>query len=85
MAYISAFFLVFVFAGRRRMARRFYPTPCEMNVKRGSNRPSSLQKTKEKLKNPQQPNTQAPESQEGLKPKSSIIMAHISGQNLKKG
>jgi hypothetical protein len=26
-----------------------------------------LQKTKEKLKNPQQPDTQAPESQEGLK------------------
>jgi hypothetical protein len=26
----------FVFAERRRMARRFYPTPREMNVKRGS-------------------------------------------------
>jgi len=32
-----------------------------------SSRPPNLQKTKEKLKNPQQPNTQAPESQEGLK------------------
>ena len=30
-------------------------------------RPPNLQKTEEKLKNPQQPNTQAPESQEGLK------------------
>ena len=32
-----------------------------------SSRPPNLQKTKEKLKNPQQPNTQALESQEGLK------------------
>ena len=31
-------------------------------------RPPNLQKTKEKLKNPQQPNTQVLESQEGLKP-----------------
>jgi hypothetical protein len=38
-----------------------------MNVKRSSSRPPKRQKTKEKLKNPQQPNTQAPESQEGLK------------------
>jgi hypothetical protein len=45
MAYLFAFFLVFVFAGRRRMARRFYPTPCEMNVKR------SLKPTAEKTKN----------------------------------
>ena len=29
------FFLVFAFAARRRMAPRLYPTPCEMNVKRG--------------------------------------------------
>jgi hypothetical protein len=36
MAYFSAFFLVFVFTARRRMAHRFYPTPCGMNVKRGS-------------------------------------------------
>jgi len=36
MAYLSRFFLVFAFAGRRRMASRFHPTPCEMNVKRGS-------------------------------------------------
>jgi hypothetical protein len=35
MARLSAFFLVFVFAGRRRMASRFHPTLCEMNVKRG--------------------------------------------------
>jgi hypothetical protein len=32
-----------------------------------SSRPPNLQKTKERLKNPQQPSTQAPESQEGLK------------------
>jgi len=30
MAFFSAFFLVFVFARRRRMASRFHPTPCEM-------------------------------------------------------
>jgi len=40
-----AFFLVFVSSGRRRMASRFYPTPCEMNVKRG------LKPTAEKTKN----------------------------------
>jgi hypothetical protein len=39
-----------------------------MNVKRSfHSRPPRRQKTKEKLKNPQQPNTQALESQEGLK------------------
>jgi hypothetical protein len=32
-----------------------------------SSRPPNLQKIEEKLKNPQEPNTQAPESQEGLK------------------
>ena len=32
-----------------------------------SNRPPNLQETEEKLKNPQEPRTQAPESQEGLK------------------
>jgi len=50
------------------MAHRFHPTPNEMNVKRGS-KPTAepTKKTKEKLKNPQEPNTQAPESQEGLK------------------
>jgi hypothetical protein len=45
MALISAFFLVFVFAARRRMAPRFYPTPNEMNVKR------SLKPTAEPTKN----------------------------------
>jgi hypothetical protein len=45
MAYLSAFFLVFVSSGRRRMARRFYPTPNEMNVKRG------FKPTAEKTKN----------------------------------
>jgi hypothetical protein len=68
MAHFPAFFLIFLFAARRRMASRFYPTPNEMNVKRGSSRPPSPQKTKEKLKNPQQPTTRAVESQEGLKP-----------------
>jgi len=38
-------FLVFAFARRRRMASRFHPTPCEMNVKR------SLKPTAEKTKN----------------------------------
>jgi translation elongation factor EF-1beta len=32
-----------------------------------SSRPPNLQKTEEKLKNPQEPNTRAVESQEGLK------------------
>ena len=49
------------------MASRLYPTPCEMNVSVVSSRPPRRQKTEEKLKNPQEPNTQAPESQEGLK------------------
>jgi hypothetical protein len=35
-AFFPAFFLVFAFARRRRMAPRFHPTPCEMNVKRWS-------------------------------------------------
>ena len=35
-----------------------------------SSRPPNLQKTKEKLKNPQEPRTQVPESQEGLKQQS---------------
>jgi hypothetical protein len=38
-------FLVFAFARRRRMAPRLYPTPNEMNVKRG------LKPTAEKTKN----------------------------------
>jgi hypothetical protein len=41
----SAFFLVFVSSGRRRMASRLHPTPCEMNVKR------NLKPTAEKTKN----------------------------------
>jgi len=45
MALFFAFFLVFVSSERRRMARRFYPTPNEMNVKR------SLKPTAEKTKN----------------------------------
>ena len=49
------------------MARRFYPTPNEMNVKRYLKPTAETTKTKEKLKNPQQPRAQAPESQEGLK------------------
>jgi hypothetical protein len=40
-----AFFLVFISSERRRMARRFYPTPSEMNVKR------NLKPTAEKTKN----------------------------------
>jgi hypothetical protein len=54
-----------------------------------SSRPPSPQKTKEKLKNPQQPNTLAVESQEGLKPmadfkirKSRSVSVKL---NLKKG
>jgi hypothetical protein len=38
-----------------------------MNVKSGFKPTAELTKTKEKLKNPQEPRTQAPESQEGLK------------------
>jgi hypothetical protein len=34
-AFFSAFSPSFAFTGRRRMARRFYPIPNEMNVKRG--------------------------------------------------
>ena len=49
------------------MARRFYPTPCEMDVKRGFKPTAEPAKTEEKLKNPQQPTTRAVESQEGLK------------------
>ncbi len=49
------------------MASRFHPTPNEMNVKRSLKPTAEKTKTKEKLKNPQQPTTQAPESQEGLK------------------
>jgi hypothetical protein len=45
MAFFSAFFLFFVFAGRRRMASRFHPTPREMNVKR------SFKPTAESTKN----------------------------------
>ena len=36
MAHFLRLFLVFAFTKRRRMASRFHPTPCEMNVKRGS-------------------------------------------------
>ena len=45
MTRFSAFFLVFVFARRRRMASRFHPTPNEMNVKR------SFKPTAEKTEN----------------------------------
>jgi hypothetical protein len=38
-----------------------------MNVKRSFKPTTELTKTEEKLKNPQEPNTQASESQEGLK------------------
>jgi hypothetical protein len=41
--------------------------PYEMNVKRSLKPTAEPTKTKEKLKNPQEPRTQAPESQEGLK------------------
>jgi hypothetical protein len=44
------------------MAHRLHPTPNEMNVKRVSSRPPNLQKTKEKLKNPQQAKTRAVKS-----------------------
>ncbi len=67
MAYFSASSSSSAFTGRRRMASRFHPTPCEMNVKRGSKPTVEPTKTKEKLKNPQQPNTRAVESQKGLK------------------
>jgi hypothetical protein len=66
MAYFLASPLSSAFTRRRRMARRFHPTPNEMNVKRGSKPTAESTKTKEKLKNPQEPKTQAPESQEGL-------------------
>jgi len=49
MAFFSAFFSFFLFATRRRMAHRFYPTPNEMNVKRGSK--STAEKTKKPKKN----------------------------------
>jgi len=48
MAFFSAFFLVFAFAERRRTAPRFYPTPCEMNVKRGSKPTAELTKNQRK-------------------------------------
>jgi len=57
MARLPRFFLSSAFTGRRRMARRFYPTPCEMNVKRSLKPTADPAKTEEKLKNPQQPNT----------------------------
>jgi len=63
----SAFSLSFLSSERRRTARRFYSTPNEMNVKRGSKPTAEPTKTKEKLKNPQQAKTRAVESQEGLK------------------
>jgi hypothetical protein len=44
----SVFFLVFLFAACRRMASRFYPTPCEMNVKRGSKPTAELTKNRRK-------------------------------------
>ena len=40
-----------------------------------SSRPPNLQKTEEKLKNPQEPHTQALESQEGLK----LWLVHLVG------
>jgi hypothetical protein len=36
MAFFPVFFLSSAFTRRRRMARRFHPTPNEMNVKRSS-------------------------------------------------
>jgi hypothetical protein len=51
-----AFFSFFVFAGRRRMASRFYPTQCEMKALSQADRRED-KRTKEKLKNPQQPTT----------------------------
>jgi hypothetical protein len=45
MAHLSAFSLSFLSSERRRMARRFYPIPNEMNVKR------HLKPTAEKTKN----------------------------------
>ncbi len=48
MAFFSAFFLVFAFARRRRMASRFHPTPCEMNVKRGFKPTAKLTKNQRK-------------------------------------
>ena len=49
------------------MASRFHLMPNEMNVKRSFKPTAEKTKTEEKLKNPQEPNTQALESQEGLK------------------
>ncbi len=48
MVFFSAFFLVFLFARRRRMASRFYPTPCEMNVKRSFKPTAELTKNQRK-------------------------------------
>jgi hypothetical protein len=48
MAFFFAFFLVFAFAGRRRMAPRFHPTPNEMNVKRGFKPTAELTKNQRK-------------------------------------
>jgi hypothetical protein len=45
MAFFFAFSLSFLSSERRRMARRFHPTPSEMNVKR------SLKPTAEPTKN----------------------------------
>jgi hypothetical protein len=45
-AHLSRLSPSFVFAARRRMARRLHPTPFEMNVKR------YLKPTAEKTKNP---------------------------------
>jgi hypothetical protein len=44
--FFFAFFFSFAFTWRRRTASRFYPTPCEMNVKR------SFKPTAEETKKP---------------------------------
>jgi hypothetical protein len=67
MAYLSVFTLSFLSSARRRMTSRLYPTPCEMNVKRSFKPTAEETKNEEKLKNPQESDTRAPESQGGLK------------------
>jgi hypothetical protein len=48
MARLPVFFLVFVSSERRRMAFRLYPTPFEMNVKRGFKPTAELTKNQGK-------------------------------------
>jgi len=48
MAFFFAFSLSFLSSERRRMAHRYYPTPNEMNVKRGFKPTAELTKNQRK-------------------------------------